>query len=225
MDTISAPKVAAQLGVTLPRLHRFLASQPGVSRNGNRILVHEETRQAAINRFGIIPRVEGLTRTETQVLVALSRRPRGLVSARQVASAARVSPTGASHALARLQQAGYVTVDDTTIFDGHVRLQPVYKVSWGSPVWRKVAPQLAGAVLPAAPAKATPRRVPARLANVFWTGDTTSIDVTRHPAYTARRIINEGRHHPEGLAFLGNLPSDAVRQALETADPPVRARG
>lgn len=85
MDTIPAPKVAAQLGVTLPRLHRFLASQPGVSRNGTQILVNEETRQAAINRFGIIPRVEGLTRTETQVLVALSIRPRGLVSARQVA--------------------------------------------------------------------------------------------------------------------------------------------
>jgi len=86
------------------------------------------------------------------VPIALSRRPRGLVSARQVASAARVSPTSASHAPARLQPAGYVTVDDTSIFDGHVRLQPVYKISWGSPVWRKVAPQLPDAVLPAAPA-------------------------------------------------------------------------
>lgn len=225
MDTQSAPAVAARLGVSLPRLHRFVEGRPGVARKGKRILVSEELAGAAEERFGRIPRVAGLSRVAVHVLVALSRRPRGLVSVRQVAAAARVSPTAASRALATLERAGYVSRVVATLFDGEVVERPVYQVRWDTPEWRTVAPLLADAVLPAPPDRAVPSRVPPRLANVFWTGDAAALDVNLHPTYTARRILNEGRHRPEALAFLGSLPPDDLRRALAETDSPARSHG
>lgn len=209
----------------MPRLHRFLNGKPGVVKAGSRFLIPPEVRAAAERQFGVIRRIDGLTRTETQVLVALSRRPRGLVSARQVASAARVSPTAASRALVSLERAGYVTAVETKLFDGDVVVRPVHQVRWESPKWQAAAPLLADAILPDPQPEAAPKRVPARLANVFWTGDASSLDLRRHPGYAARRIVNEGRHKPEALSFLGRLPADDVRHALKDADPAVRARG
>ena len=109
MDTHeSATDVARALNVKLPRLHRH-ASGRNVRTDGHRLVLGQSAVAALRERLGVLPPVEGLTRAQVQALVALSRRPRGLVSVRQVAKAARLSPTAASRALAKLMSLGLAT--------------------------------------------------------------------------------------------------------------------
>jgi DNA-binding transcriptional ArsR family regulator len=215
MDTYSTVEVAKELNVPLPRLLRFVSKDGGAVRAGNRIRLRPATVAAARDRFGVIPRVDGFTRTEVQALTALSRHSRGLVSVRQVAKASRLSPTAASRAISGLESKGLVVRRPTRVFDGKVVVKDVLEVQWGSPSWWAIAPILSKAQLPKAKAAATPgKRLPARLADVFWTGDWRKVDPSKSPRYVAQRILNEGRDNPEALAFLGNLPEDAVSGAL-----------
>lgn len=216
MDTRRTTEVARELNVPLPRLLRFASTRSDTVRAGNRIRLGASTVDAAKAHFGIIPKVEGLSRIETQALVSLSRRPRGLVSARQVAKAARLSPTTASRALAKLQAAGLVTRHPVAVFDGKVSERDVFEVAWDSPAWRRLAPLLASAELPRPKPSPLGHRLPPRLANVFWTGDWRKVDPQASPRYVAHRIVNEGRDNPEALAYLGNLPAKAVEAALDS---------
>ena len=214
VDTRRTTEVARELNVPLPRLLRFVATRDDVVRRGNRIELRSSAVDAARAHFGVIPKVDGLSRVETQVLVALSRRPRGLVSVRQVAKAARLSPTAASRAMGKLQRAGLVTRRPTPVFDGKVVVRDVLEVDWDSPSWWPLAPLLATAELPAAKPSPLGHRLPPRLANVFWTGDWSKVDPQASPRYVAHRILNEGWDNPEALAYLGNLPGDAVAAAI-----------
>jgi hypothetical protein len=216
MDTHRTTEVAQELNVPLPRLLRFVAGRDDVVREGNRIRLYPTAVDAALAHFGAIPRVEGLSRVETQTLVALSRRPRGLVSIRQVAKAARLSPTATTRALAKLGGQGLVTRRPTRVFDGEVTTRDIFEVDWTSTAWRVLAPALSTAVLPHAKHTRLGRRLPPRLANVFWTGDWHKVDIEASPRYVAHRILNEGRDNPEALAFLGNLPEEAVAAAVES---------
>jgi DNA-binding transcriptional ArsR family regulator len=215
MDTFSTVEVARELGVPLPRLLRFVSGKDGVVRVGNRIGLSAAVVGMARDRFGVIPKVPGLTRVEVQALVALSRHPRGLVSVRQVAKASRLSPTAASRAVSKLMTKGLVARHPTPVFDGKVETKDVLEVDWLSPSWREVAPLLSKAELPKAKAPTTlGRRLPPRLAEVFWTGDWRKVDPSKSPRYVAQRILNEGLDNPEALAFLGNLPREAVSSAV-----------
>lgn len=214
MDFCAATEVTRELDVPLPRLLRFVAGRDDVVREGNRVRLGPSAVAAAREYFGAIPRVEGLSRVEVQVLVALSRHPRGLISARQVAKAARVSAATAVRALARLEDEGLVLRSPKRVFDGEVIDREIYEVDWRSPRWREVAPTLAAAELPARPPSHLPRRLPPRLANVFWTGDWRKLDVPESTRYVAYRILNEGRHNPEALAFLAELPPSDVEEAV-----------
>lgn len=213
MDTYRAAEVARELGAPLPRVLRHASGMPGVVRARGRVEMERSAVDALRAEMGAIPRIEGLSRVETQVLVALSRHPRGLVSVRQVALAARVSPTAAGRAVRRLVSEGLVTRRGTRVFDGEVREREVIEVDWRSGRWHRLAPTLSRAELPAPMSRPPAKRLPARLANVFWTGDWRKVDVTRSPAYVARRILEEGRRSPEAIAFLGDLPHDAVETA------------
>lgn len=216
MDTHPTTEVAGELNIPLPRLLRFAADRDDVVRDGGRIRLGATAVEAARAHFGAIPKVDGLSRVETQTLVALSRRPRGLVSIRQVAKAARLSPTATSRALVKLRAAGLVTRRPTPVFDGQVTTRDVWEVDWDSQLWRSLAPRLASAELPRAKPPHLGRRLPPRLANVFWTGDWHKINPQASPRYVAHRILNEGRDDPEALAYLGNLPGDAVEAALNS---------
>jgi hypothetical protein len=71
------------------RLHRSIRS----IRPERHTPLRLSTEEVAVlkRRLGSIPRVAGFSREELQVLVALSRHPRGLTSTRQVAEAAGIS--------------------------------------------------------------------------------------------------------------------------------------
>lgn len=218
MDTQGTTKVARDLNVPLPRVLRFVAGRDDVVREGNRVRLRPSAVTAARQHFGAIPTVEGLSRVETQVLVALSRHPRGLVSGRQVAKAARVSPTAALRALVRLEDEGLVARRTKRVFDGEVVEREIYEVDWRSPHWREVAPALAAAELPVRSASHLPRRVPPRLVNVFWTGDWRTLVVPESSGSVAYRILSDGRHNPEAIAFLAELsPADLEEAVAGTA--------
>jgi hypothetical protein len=219
MDTTPAgftttTSVAAELGTNLPRLHRAIRDEAGVERIGGRywlspVLVDQLRRQ-----LGAIPKLDGLSRPEVQVLTALSRHPRGLVSVRQVAGAAKVSPTCASRALSGLENKRLAVTTEPVVFDGTAERRKVWELNWGSPEWLRVAPAVGKAVLPAGQTPVRrPSRLPARLASTFWTGDWRKLNVDKDPAYVAQRILEEGRGDPEAIAFLAQLPASALIEA------------
>ena len=154
------------------------------------------------------------------MLAALWRPPRGLVSVRQVAGAAKVSPTCASRALTGLQGKRLAVTAEPVVFDGRAERRKVWEVNWGSPEWLRVAPAVGKAVLPAGQTP-VPRssRLPARLASSFWTGDWRKVNVEKDTAYVAQRILEEGRSDPEAIAFRAQLPSAALGEAHHSRHP------
>jgi hypothetical protein len=216
MDTRGAPQVAQELRISLPRLHRIVHGHPGVSYNTRgHLRLDASAVEYLRSRVGVIPEVSGLTRTETQVLVAISRHSRGLVSIRQVARASGVSPTSAARAIATLKSRNLVRQDRVLLFDGEVVEREVLAIAWGSPVWLTIAPLVARALLPEQRLPAASRRLPPRLAATFWTGDWRNIDVSTDARAIAERILNEGRSDPEAIAYLGTLPIDVLEDTIE----------
>ncbi|MHB8190197.1 MAG: MarR family transcriptional regulator [Ferrimicrobium sp.] len=216
MDTQGAPQIAGELRISLPRLHRIARGHPGVSYDKrNHMRLDANAVEYLRNRVGVVPEVRGLTRTETQVLIALSRHPRGLASIRQVARASNVSPTSAARAITALKSRNLVRQDPVLLFDGKVVEREVFTIEWGSQTWLAVAPLIARAVLPKQRFLAASRRLPPRLASTFWTGDWRNIDVSTDALAVAERILNEGRFDPEAIAYLGTLPVDVLEKAIE----------
>jgi hypothetical protein len=76
--------------------------------------------------LGVTPPVAGMSRTDAQVLAALSRSPRGVSSAREAARRAGVSPTTAGRALARLVAQGLITQTPIMLARGHVSEVTIY---------------------------------------------------------------------------------------------------
>jgi DNA-binding Lrp family transcriptional regulator len=212
MDTSGAPTVAAELGVSLPRLHRSIRSiRP---ERGTPVRLSAEEVAVLKRRLGSIPRITGFSREELQVLVALSRHPRGLISIRQVAKAAGISPTTASKILKGLEGRDLVKRETARLFEASVQDRPVYVINFGSPEWPELARRLARATLPELEEKPPGRRLPPRLAATFWTGSWHDVDVTANPLYVARRILAEGPFDPEAVSFLGELPRETVGHAV-----------
>ncbi|WP_298445722.1 MarR family transcriptional regulator [Ferrimicrobium sp.] len=216
MDTQGAPQTAGELRISLPRLHRIVRGHPGVSYNTRgHLRLDASAVEYLRSRVGVIPEVSGLTRTETQVLIAISRHSRGLVSIRQVARAAGVSPTSAARAITTLKSRDLVRQDPVLLFDGKVVEREVFTIKWDSQTWLTVAPLIARAVLPKQRLLATSRHLPPRLASTFWTGDWRNINVTTDALAVAERILNEGHFDPEATAYLGTLPIEVLESAIE----------
>jgi DNA-binding Lrp family transcriptional regulator len=149
--------------------------------------------------LGVVVRVEGLSRVETQTLAALARAPRGLTSARAVARRAGVSPTAASKAIAALMGRGLVRRDREWVAAGRARSVDVIRASVMAPDWHRLAPALAQVRLPMGPAPERPTRIPDRLAHLFWDADPHQLAPGVHGAYVADRLISTG--DLDGLAW------------------------
>ena len=171
-------------------------------------------------------------RSDLAVAGALCRRPFGVRSARAVARAAGVSPTTAARALRGLHRDGIVIrrVDDVAA--GHVGRVSVWTIDWRSPAWQAIAPEVGRrraaersaatgdgpfrAVAPAAAAgdaaRRPQRRVPGRLAHLFWNADLAGVDPRTHGSYVASRILRAD--DCQALGWLARtLHPDAIRAA------------
>jgi len=170
-------------------------------------------------RYYHVPEIDGLSTEETQVLIALSRHPFGLISLEECAKAARVSPFSAQHAVAKLILIKLVEYKKVRLFDGSVQYRDVISVIWHSPAWQEIRSHLATAVLPPpGQPPQIPEKIPPRLGTTFWSGDWRNLDIQAHPTFVAYRILTDGINDPEALAFLGLLPPSAVEEALDSLE-------
>jgi len=227
MDRLmTSGEVARLLGTSVPRVLRaaWEGLVPSI-RRGNRTLFDADAVEVLRRRWGSVPRIDGLRREDVVALATLGRRPLGLRSARALSRAAGLSPTTAGRALERLAAAGYVERQTVRVVEGRVRDVPVWTVRWASPEWLTVAAIVPTAVLPERPrTEPPPRRVPARLAHVFWDEDLARLDIERDAVLIADRILRA--EDPEALVWMSRaLPRAAIERASRSRGlDPRRAR-
>lgn len=232
MDTmLTSSQTARLLGTSVPRVLR--AARAGVVptvRRGNRTLFDAAAVEQLRARWGQVRALPGRSREEVLVLAALGRRPFGLRSVRAVARVAGISPTAAGRALRRLADEGYVTSETARVTEGNVRDVTVWTVHWTAPQWLTVAGVVGQATLPTSEGSMPPhrdrgrRRVPARLAHVFWNEDLARLDVDRDAVLIADRVLRSD--DPEAHAWmLEELPASAILAATRTRNLDPRRAG
>lgn len=234
MDTLlTSGEAARSLNTSVSRVLR--AARAGVvrtTRRGNRTLFDQSAVDQLRALWGQVSAQPGLSREDMQVLAALSRRPRGLRSVRAVARASGLSPTTAGRALARLAEKGYVARKKVRATEGRVLDVTVWVIRWASAEWLAVAAAVGSVVLPEKagkadrPVSARPRgrRVPSRLAHLFWNEDLALLDVDRDAVLLASRILRSD--DPEAHAWMMRaLPRAAILRAARARSlDPRRAR-
>jgi DNA-binding transcriptional ArsR family regulator len=201
------------LDTSIPRVRRALVGfgLPVVKSEGGRALIPPSTYQQLARRLGAVPEVPGLNREEALVLAVMNRRPLGLTSARAAAEAGGISPTSASRALARLRDLGYVTRDVEKLVEGKVVERPIWRITRSGAPWQQVAPLIRQVVPPETKAEPgnLPRRVPGRLAHLFWNADLSKVQLPRDARYVAGRILTS--NDTQALAWMArSLPHKAI---------------
>lgn len=217
MDTYSLADAARRLKTSSPRIRRAVDRLGLVTEKDSSGVFHltEEQISELSRMLGVTPQIPGMSRTDTEVLAALSRSPRGVSSAREAARRAGVSPTGAGRALARLVARGFVTKTPIMLARGHASEVTVYQVRFGSDEWLRVAPVVAKVQLPDRTNKPRAKRVPPHLLHLFWNTAPAQLDVATSAPYIARRLLTT--FDPEGLAWgTTNLPANAWEHAAAT---------
>ena len=226
MDTYSLAAAARLLGTSPPRVRRALDRLELAGRRDSAGVFHltdGEVDELA-RELGVTPPVPGLSRTETQVLAALSRSPRGLASVRETARRAGVSPTAAGRALAKLSAQGIISESPMMLARGRASQAPVFRVRFGTAKWAALAPAVAKVRLPDHTGGRRVKRVPPHLRHLFWNSAPTQLDVATSAPYIARRLIRTD--DPDGLAWgAANLSASAWEHAATTRglDPAHRA--
>ena len=226
MDTYSLAAAARLLGTSPPRVRRALDRLElagGRDSAGVFHLTEGEVGELA-RELGVTPPVPGFSRTEAQVLAALSRSPRGLASVRETARRAGVSPTAGGRALAKLSAQGVISQSPMMLARGRASQAPVFRVRFGTAKWAALAPAVAKVRLPVHTGGRRVKRVPPHLRHLFWNSAPTQLDVATSAPYIARRLIQAD--DPDGLAWgAANLPASAWEHAATTRglDPAHRA--
>lgn len=226
VDTYSASRAARVLGTTPPRILRAvrrLGLNVQRSRSGE-LAIDETQLERLAGELGSAPVSSGLSRTQTRVLAALARSPRGLASARAVARRAGVSPTAASRALSALEAQGLARTEHTTVAMGRAVDTDIHTAVVASPRWPELGPQLALIKLPATQADRAASVVPRRLRHLFWNTAPSQLRVAGSASYIAKRLLSTG--DADGLAWgAAHLPPEAWESAAHARglDPRDRA--
>lgn len=193
MDTTSAAALARELGTNTPRVLRAvqrLGMDPRRTVRGALHLNDTDVRRLR-DALGVCTTIQGLRRPQVLALAALAGAPLGLRSARALSRAAGLSPTAAGTAVRQLTALGLVEIRRETVAEGKARVVDLITADVTHPRWAELAPQLAHVVLrPTSPTP--PRRIPARIAHVFWNGPVGQVDPRTHGAYIARRVLTDG---------------------------------
>jgi hypothetical protein len=111
---------------------------------------------------------------------------------------------------------GYVTRDVEKLVEGKVVARPIWRIRRSGAPWQQVAP-LIRQVVPqetkAQPEK-LPRRVPGRLAHLFWNADLSKVQLPRDARYVAGRILTS--NDTQALAWMArSLPPKAIVEASQ----------
>lgn len=166
-------------------------------------------------RFGSVPHPAPPqhTRNELLVLAALVRAPRGLPSARAVAARTATSPTTASKALRKLEDAGLChQTTEPRLWRGRAVEQAVWYPNLISDETERLLTYLHRITLPEPP-PSTNTKLPDHLWHLVWNADPASIDVDRDADYLAHRAITLA--DPEAIAWaISRLPAKAFDRAV-----------
>lgn len=224
VDSWSTGQVAEHLGTSIPTVRR-VARRLGIGAvdGGGRLLLSAEDVAALERDIGRVPRIDGLRRSQVQVLAALARAPLGLRSERAVARAARLSPTAAGRALDELVDAGLVCHERRTLAEGTAVEGGLWRVRIG-PRWFRIAPVVATTVLPERTDwPESPTRLPRRLWHLFWNADPADLDLQADADYIATRLVLSD--DLQGLAWAcAHLPAAALRVAAANRGADARTR-
>jgi hypothetical protein len=192
MDTVSAAELARQLGTSVPRVTRA-AERLGIdARQANGRFAFDPRAAGRLrDALGLVPQVDGLTRSELVALAALRDAPLGLASARAVARRSGLSPTAAARALESLRRTGLAGRSTEMVAAGRAREAAIWRANVLHPRWPSLDPVLARVELPAMPkgARRDRGRVPPRLRHLFWNTAESQLDVSRAGPYIARRLL------------------------------------
>jgi hypothetical protein len=217
MDTYSLAAAARQLGTSSPRVRRAVDRlNPPAERDASGVFQLTEGQLGELAReLGVTPPVPGMSRTDAQVLAALSRSPRGVASVREAARRGGVSPTAAGRALTHLVAQDLVAQTPTMLARGQASEVTVYQVRFGSDEWLALAPAVARIQLPNRANRPAAKRVPPHLLHLFWNTAPAQLDVATSAPYIARRLLTT--FDPDGLAWgTANLPASAWEHAAAT---------
>ncbi len=189
--------VARDAGVSVDRVRRTLRrldispTRAGSSTRAAQLLTTEQLARV-VAALGVARSAgTGLSRTELQVLAALARAPRGVVSRRALARRAGVSPTTASSAVDALLERGLVTTSIERVALGRAQdvemLRAAPTALNASRLRRSVTEARTATSAHAAP---TPGRVPNELMHVFWNTAWNQLQLPDSAPYVARRLAS-----------------------------------
>jgi hypothetical protein len=223
MDTISGADLARELGTSVPRISRAVERLGIDARQANGRFGFTRQQADRIRRtLGVMPQIEGLTRSEALVLAALRSAPLGLVSMRAVARRSGLSPTTAARALKTLASSGLVERTHEVIAAGRAREVTLWQANVTHSRWAELDAALDGVERPDQPGPAKDR-VPRYLHHLFWNTAESQLDPAEAGAYIARRLLQE--MDIQGLAWGAQVlkPEDWRRGAKARGlDPKVR---
>jgi len=217
MDTYSLAAAARSLQTSAPRVRRAIdrLGMPVERTDSGVFRLTQSQVDELASVLGITPSVPALSPTESRVLAALSRSPRGVASVREAARRAGASPTATARAIASLTSAGLMMQTHAMLARGRASEATVYQVPFASPRWLALAPAIAHVQLPARLERARATRVPPHLLHLFWNVAPTQLDVAGSAPFIARRLITS--FDPDGLAWGSrNLPASAWEHAAAT---------
>lgn len=205
MNSWSPQQVATLLGISRRRV-LAAAERLGVgSSTGSRVRFNDREVTTIRDETGAVPTVDGLSRSESLLLAALSRRPLGLASARAASRATGLSPATAVASLASLERTGLVQRDDAVIpVNGKAMAVKMLRANVRHPQWSTLLPQLAEVVLPRNEHRSGggSDRLPAAVRHAFWNVDDAAyrkLQVHAHAAFVASRALST--QDPNLLAF------------------------
>lgn len=226
VDAVSVPRIAAGLGVSVPRAHRLLDRHrvPPAPGPGKARLVPEGVGHQLEREIGTVPkRSSRMTREAILVAKAISAAPLGLRSARQVARLTGVSPTTATRVLHDLEARGLVTQRRRTVASGTAverrEWVPLKLAAWPAPLLA----DMKAATLPEPPVRDLPMSIPPRFAHLFWNVDVRTLALPKDAAFVASRLLSAP--DPIATAWAATmLPREAVDRAVSTRGFPPRDR-
>lgn len=226
MDTISASRLARDLGTSVPRVVRAARRLGLDARKANwRYEFSHEQANRLRRDLGVTPKARGLSASDVAVLAALRNAPFGLVSARAVARRAGLSATTAARVLASLSAKGLIEQSNEMVAAGRAQEMKVWRANPQHPRWPDLDPILARVERPEKfGSRGSPGRyVPKYLRHLFWNTAQSQLEVERAGAYIARRLLRE--MDLQGLAWGAKaLRSEDWKRAADARglDPKVR---
>lgn len=220
---MSGASLARELGTSVPRITRAVERLGIDARQANGRFAFTREQSDRIRRaLGIMPRIDGLTRSETVILATLRSAPFGLVSRRAVARRSGLSPTTVGRALKSLTSSGLVEQASETIGAGRAREVTAWRANVTHPRWPELDAALDGVHSPDRP-KPAADKVPRHLRHLFWNTAESQLDVNHAGSYIARRLLQT--MDIQGLAWGAQVlkPEDWRRGAKARGlDPKVK---